>query len=239
MKKVVLAMCVTVLMVCGTTFGEVIFEHVGDVDPQTEGFSVDSGGSGWSVGPVDDGGVAAWRVSDEEDRSQIAYQFPLSDDDRIAMLEGWTLSARLRITTGPNDPVDNAIMFQTRANGRWWRLDFGTDEQNNPLVGLFVPSSPPSEILSGVVQGDGYHTYEIVNEGDPNICKILVDGVTVFTDWTAGPTSRTSAAFGSNNSGNTGLGSANYEFVRLIPEPATIALLAMAVPALLRSRRRA
>jgi len=214
MKKVALALCVTVLM-AGPAFGQVIFEHVGDTDPEDEGFFTDFEGS-YTVGPVDDDGVKAWRISDEGEDDQAAYQWSLTGDDLTGMFEeGWTLTGRLRVTSGPNAPVNNTVMFQVRANGRWWRLDFGTDEENNPLIGIFIPGSDVYTDILDVTPGDGYHTYQIVNEGNPDVSKVLVDGTTVYEDWTGGVTGRTTGAFGSNNSGVVGLGSANYALVRL------------------------
>jgi len=238
MKKTLLAVCVTVLMVGGPAFGQVVFEHVGDLDPLDEGWGPDMEGA-YTVEPVNDGGVLAWRISDEGQDDQVAYWYDVggAQGDMAAM--GWILTGELRVTSGPDAPVNNTVMIQVRANGRWWRLDFGTDAGNNPLIGLFIPGSPTYDGIIAGTQGDGYHTYQIVNTGNPDLCDVVVDGETVYTDWTAGATSRTSMAFGSNNSGIVGLGSANYALVRLelIPEPATIALLAVAAGALLRRRK--
>ena len=85
---------------------------------------------------------------------------------------------------------------------------------------------------------DAYYTVEYAYDAAAGTVDYSIDGV-LQSQHATGALTLTDVRFGSFNADAAGTAVRNFSFMQLeiVPEPATIALLALAVPALLRRRK--
>jgi hypothetical protein len=224
----VIALCLTFQNVNAEL---IIFQHTGNLDPQTTGWNVVGLGGSVSDTPVTNDlglGIDAWSVNDMSTGSTSIWQYekyPNSTIVNSANTNGWSLKSRLRVVNVP-DGVDSSVYFEYATATHRWYLVFGSQADGDPIVRLVTnqPASAPSSyeyILEG--QGAGYHEFDLRFNPANQLSNLYVDGVERITGYPGfaesgyGPL----VGWGGGQSGSTG--HAHYAEVTfsVVPEPST------------------
>ncbi len=223
------------LSLSSPVFGAVIFEHEGDTPPNDAllGDFPTFIGNTSAVGPVDGttdpGGLDAWNI-DTSGNDVAVYQ---ASGDQGDVAAGILLSIELQLLDDA-DPVDIGTQLQIRTGSRIYGMFFGRSG-NDVTVNLlddFVGATV--EAQHTVTDGGGnYNLFQLLvddaGQGELWVNGSKVDGITYdgFAS-NIGPTVLWGDAGGPEN------GNANYAVVRIetgsdavIPEPASLALLAV------------
>ncbi|MBL8291046.1 MAG: hypothetical protein JNN08_04380 [Bryobacterales bacterium] len=164
------------------TFADVVFQHVGNTLPSSEGWmDNDSEVQGDVIrGPVNDGGILAWFVNDNSTdlSSSLRYvQIPSSGVIGQGNTHGWRIRAIIRIVNH-NDEPDYSVHVTYRTGQQTWGMMFGSEPDGDPIVRL-GNSAHASTGIDLVLQGlgDGYHLYELVYDPSSQTADLFVDGV--------------------------------------------------------------
>jgi len=218
-----------------------LFRHVGDADPYLdEAWSQRIVGTGITVGP--EPAEDAWKVADQSSAGGNGYGYflELTEQEQAAALsQGWILQMTLRVEDLPNT-VGGAVGAQVAFPGpmnRIFTLGFGTDQDGNPIAGIYTGSGFTQ---SAPIPGDGYHDYEMIFDPDTQTVDLLADGVEILSNHFGythtGGINR--VLFGANSSADTGTGYYRFVQFQIIPEPSTFVLLGLGGLGLLFGRRR-
>ena len=200
--------------------------YTAPTDPLSEGWSFGGCcGSSKQGSAINDLGLSAWSISGGDIGSQFAYNFgtlSASQQDEIAMT-GFTLTTVARVDLGqsPANDFNNIDIAGAQVDDgrRRWAIDLGIDNNGNTV--LISPDSvdgygPGGSIraygTSYIVNGNAYHTYQLVYNPTTQTADTYVDGVDVIKGY-QGDTSFVSNA-GWGFSGLSG-GIANYHSVQL------------------------
>lgn len=225
---------------------DIIFQHEGNANPTTEGWTHIDSGIGATAGSVtnDQGsGIDAW-FTDDDGLTGQSFEFynqtPTSSQIVAAGSLGWTLRARVRVVDIP-DAVDFSVFAGYRDGSTEWEMIFGSKSNGDPVVRLSTgPNIGPEYILEGS-QG-GYHSYDLVYDPITSSADLFVDGIERISNY-FGRTDGLGATvhFGAGQSDTTGRGNWNqvqWE-VKSIPEPcvATLILVCSLVTMVRRSKR--
>ncbi|MGI9456160.1 MAG: dockerin type I domain-containing protein, partial [Aeoliella sp.] len=188
--------------------------HQGAIDPQSEYWIAQNGGGGVAEnGPIDDGGIAAWRISDQATgggtreawtRSLTGSQLDLVEQ------EGWRMKARLRVTE-TNDLPDGAVELSVFLNSDiGYVVWLGSDANGNAIASEFAGGLGRSATLGG----SGYHYYELVHDPGTDSVDLWADGAVLLEDLATHDLHGNvlnRVLWGANASAATG--AANYSFV--------------------------
>ena len=214
--------CASVFALVSGARGQTIFEHLGNTDPTTEGWTqAGPTVSGISAGPLtNDSGFDAWFVDDNstvQGSSLLYSQVPTDSQIAQASAVGWTLRIRLRVVD-VSDGVDSSVVAEYANGTRRYTIDWGSDSDGDPIILLATDSSEgvftgPSFTLEGT--GGGYHLYELVFDAVAGTADLFVDGIERISDY-AGHTINVAGAgkrviWGGGQSSTIGHG--NYNFV--------------------------
>ncbi len=235
----------------------VLFEHLGAIDPATEGWTPEGNFSGVATGPlIDDAGSGfdAWMVDDNSLTGSGYYDaIPTPAEIVDAATLGWTLSARLRTVQIPDpDPSqqtrplaeDGSPGVVYRDGTRSWHLTFGTESNGDLTVCLQTVSTPGSRVCSAISIPGGafdYHLYSLVFDPSDGLADLFIDGALAFTDYGGSSLAETRVSFGGR--GTPALGQANFNLVRFeinrtaVPEPTTLALMGLGLAGIGYKRR--
>ena len=249
---IVLGVCLAVCV--GVTHGQVVITHTGANDPLDEGWSqnvYDNGGA-WTVtaGPLAPDpafpGVDSWQIS--ADKGEISYAYELTPEQQAAAFaNGFRITGTWRMEWCHEDTNYGGGNFVGARMPEAWvqaRQGYGGDpiDTATRAVKIFDPNWPNSPVVD--LGADGYHTVQYVYDPGDGMVDVYANGALALENvalYAAGNTGTLKVMFGGANAGRDNDGENDYSFVQfeIIPEPATIALLTLAVPVLLRSRRRA
>jgi hypothetical protein len=99
---------------------------------------------------------------------------PTTQDLDLANARGWTLRARLRLPT-KNDALGAGAAVYYNASDRLWTMQFGTDANGRPIVGLRGAQNQSYTIGTDVDNGK-YHDYVLRYDPIAGKATLLVDG---------------------------------------------------------------
>ncbi len=222
----------------------VVALHTGPADPISEGWSQHGfGNSGLFEGTTGD----AWFIDDKSNAfgSSKQYLYNLTEDEQAAADNGWILTTRLNVRTGKEIPppmvdenltaykrIDMAVMIEYINDTTAFRMDFGLDDNNNPVVLLqdgWIGNE--STGISYTVPTAGYHTYSLVFKNDA--ASLFVDDEEVLSGYTGRPESKYQNRVAWGAFFDSSLGGADYQMVSLevappapVPVPGSVFLLA-------------
>lgn len=218
---------------------EIIFEHTGNADPVTEGWTVfDAGGGGQLVGPLTNdagSGLDAWSIRDTSTAlfSTLSYnQTPTPAQLSQASTLGWSYSITIRIPNA-SDLAAASPFASYRDGSRNWQVGFGSEADGDPIVLLFDGggSHPnftgPSYTLQGA--GSTYHEYDLVFNPVADTADLFIDGVERISNFPGYALAATTFGFGNGSSADTGQGNFNSVQFLVVPEPASALLFGLGI----------
>ena len=156
-----------------------VFDHSGNTDPLTEGWSGNGGGP---VANDAGSGFDAWVIDDDSTTGSSAgyFQVPLDSQISQASSLGWRLSARIRLVDIPDMPGGSPALIY-RDDAKTWQIHFGTEADGDPKLDLVtaVVGTLPTGFTSFTLQGggSGYHLYELVFDPVLGSADLFIDGV--------------------------------------------------------------
>ncbi|MBI9016382.1 MAG: PEP-CTERM sorting domain-containing protein [Phycisphaerae bacterium] len=249
MKKM---LCLLALLaINATSYASILFQYdagvnaqigaTGAADPTTQGWTKVAGGGQWNDAfDIGDGG---WMIEDGTNRATTYYERTLTSGQQSVMASSWTMTSTFSMLsdlTGQDGTfLDNWHQDNNNSSGmgfwiengsagyHYW-IRFSVDADN-----LFVYDGTNTHQLT--TDGSGYDvfkTYTINYDGTDAV--LSVDGNDYALD-SHGPGSQDRFIFGLASS--TMYGSAVFNEVTVVPEPATIALLVMGGLTAIRRRR--
>jgi len=210
--KMILTTGICLLVATAATFGQVIAEHVGDTDPETEGFSFSGGGV---TGAISEMGYDAWQINDDSSdepmyRYREAQGYTAELDEAVRTL-GWKLTATLRVVTEME--ASSTVSLHHKFSTNRFSMSLGKSAANELLLRMAYGDAPSATVPD---VGDDYNTIEMIYTPTSDIegtSDILVNGAVVIDDW-PGPGQVEGginyAQFGSGGSTAQGHGSYAY-----------------------------
>ena len=225
---------------------EIVMQHLGANDPTTEGWT--AGGPIQPAGinaPVINElgtGIDAWALGNTEPGSLSRYYVNVLQDldlkiQRNAVQYGWTFKENLRIVNTPDDPsgsVWTVVSMPTQLSQLGnlpiktsFFMYFGAEANGDPIVGFQGTQLGMTFVdLNGL--GGGYHLYELSFNPSTKTTDFYVDGSIVVSDL-AGRLGTNSLIDWGVYPTDTDVGQGNYNLIQLdvVPEPATVVLLAI------------
>jgi hypothetical protein len=216
---------------------EIIFEHTGNADPLTEGWTAfNAGGGGQVVGPLTNdagSGLDAWSMSDTSSAlfTTLSYnQTPSPAQLNQASTLGWSYSVTIRIPNS-SDLAAASPFIAYRDGSRSWQLHFGSEADGDPIVqlhdggGAHPNFTGPTYTLQQA--GSTYHTYALVFDPLDDSADLFVDGVERISDFPGFALAATTFGFGNGSSADTGQGNFNSVQFMIVPEPESALLAAL------------
>lgn len=166
---------------------QVVAEHQGASDPQTEGFTLVTEGTASTGAVMGDGGFDAWQLGST---GLVRYMTgDLSASQKAdALANGWEITLRGRVAGAP-DQRGLVTSNLENVGGRRFDINVGLDANGDTFVRLNdnIITNPQLEgvgstfTLTGA--GDGYHLYELVYDPDLLTADLFVDGVERISDY--------------------------------------------------------
>ncbi len=235
-KALILGTLLVFACMSSAAMASVVALHQGANDPITEGWAGNGfGNAGLSEGARDTGDptTSVWFIDDKSTNfgSSKRYLYYLTDTEKAEAATGWALSARINLLDGSGAPplsgelLENyktpnmAVMVEFATDTTAYRMDFGLDNDNNPVVILQDGwAGDHSTGTNYIVPTGGFHEYTLIFQNDA--ASLLVDGVEVLSGYT-GSTNNVHAnrvAWGAFFDGS--LGGAEYNIVKFETSPA-------------------
>ena len=244
---------VCVLGVAALASGQVLFQHVGANDPETEGWTrnfYDNGGS-WPVEgrPLAPDpsfpGVDAWQI--EADSGEINYFQVVAGEDRTqALTQGFALTATWRMEwCRPEQNFQGNNCLEARLPDRKveMRMGYGDTEDQRAVI-LRDDNWPNSPVVP--LGDDDYYTVKLVYDPGDGMVDLYVNGSLELENASTlqddvDVVDNFWVLWGGCNAGNANDAINDYSSIQfeIIPEPASVAFLILGVPVLLRIRRKA
>ncbi len=215
---------------------------IGD-DPENQGWTR-NGIDGIPTTGVDDGGVLAWKVDDDNEGGGTArsYISPVSLAQHLSGAEnGWKLSGDIRFEEPNPDSIAINMIYGngSRRYIMWLDMDVDGNLLVVPTGGGTLAAGQDGRVTTDGMGDDAYHHYEIVHNPILDQQQLLVDGVLIYEDLNGQANGQNSVTWGSGSSGGRGVGYYNdVKFEILIPEPSSLALCGLVFISLAGLRRR-
>jgi hypothetical protein len=219
-----------------------LFEHHGDTNPTTEGFTGHVVfGAPSTFGPIaNDLGNPAWSVVGTAQSSQYAYTSGALTPSQLADIanHGFTLTivARALLNIAPTYDATHPVAITgggLNTGAQRFDIALGLNASGDTVVFLFTaddaigPGSSlvgagPSYTLTGA--GNGYHNYSLVYNPVTQLADLSVDGITRIQGYTGNTTFKANVGlyFGASSGGQ---GNINFAQVVSVPEPSSVVLL--------------
>jgi hypothetical protein len=217
-----LLLAVVGLVGAPTASAVVVFEHTGATDPTTEGWSAlavpNPPFTDW--GPIfNDGGSGfdAWFIDDDASFGGsflAASAVPSAAHNAIAIADGWTLRARLRVPDASEQGNSSTTVLYSDGADEYLMM-FGSDADSDPLVRLYTGGpggapEGPTFTLEGA--GNGYHLYELIFDPVAGSADLWVDGIERISDYAGVVQPSTRVVWGS--AGSITEGRVHYNLVQ-------------------------
>ena len=225
-RRLFLSLVLTMVACCGTCRAGLIAQHLGSVDPTTEGWTALPGaGGGVVVGPIDDGGTPAWFVDDNSTalNSIYLYEHIISSAEIAAGNSlGWTLSTTVRVAADGSSTLDVTPVVTYRDGVNGWQMNFGLDGSGDTFVKLFTGATTgPVHTIAG---NSTYNTFSLRYDPVAANADLFVNGTEVISDYTGFSNTQTAVLWGAGRSPFTGQGNFNEVSFETVPEPSSISL---------------
>ena len=206
------------------------------MNPIAEGWSANVVSPNSAVPVNGDQGLNAWQVNDVTTLVNVSASYALvvtSEQATSFLTSGWKLSVRVRVVEAP-DTLDSAVASWMQLGSRQWLMDFGSEDNGDQTV----LAGSTSSTYSSVGAGNVYHLYEMIYDPVDQSADIFVDGVERISGYT-GVESQPGNIIGWGSGSSYGIGSGNWNMVavEIVPEPATLSMLALGGLALVRRRK--
>ncbi|MEZ5065948.1 MAG: hypothetical protein R3B81_14540 [bacterium] len=195
------------VLAAGASADTLVGVHSGAADPVTEGWVQDLAGPGTSSGPADDGGTAAWVITDGSQAGGSANWYRWTPDPAhlaAALSSGWRVRAVLRVTNANGAGETQFFGFLTGSVAFQVHLKA---EAGGDVTARLLEGYPPFSGPTFTAVGGGYHTFELVSDGASGTASFLIDGSTVHTGYDGLPfgSAGGGARFGCGTSEATGV----------------------------------
>lgn len=168
------------------------------------------GGHNVSVGPVDDGGVAAWMIDDNIVNNGTARGYLFNQEAQQvadAKAYGWQVDYSVRSVDNP-DSQDLAVSIEVGDDERRWTIAMYQDGNGDTEMWFWdSPLSGPTVTVSGA----GYHDYRMVYDPTDQLVDVFVNDALVYSDWAGNNDAGTQrVVWGANQSAGVGQGNWSY-----------------------------
>jgi hypothetical protein len=223
--------------------GVIVGQHSGAADPASEGWTQLAVGTSVATGPVvgDSGGFDAWSVNDTSTTDSRAYRHALSfADTQQALSQGFIERARLRVVGAPTT-TNGSVALTVLTSLLGFDIKIGCEADGDPILKLQNDSGTTSLTAQGA--GGGYHLFELTYNPATQLADLRLDSQhladyagyhPVFVTIVANPSF---VAFGSQSTNSVGAANYNLAQLELVPEPATLSLVVLAIPVATTLRR--
>ncbi len=242
-RGIALALVLTGLLMTTGARAAVVFSHSGNNDPASEGFTLTTAAnSDAALTPVaNDQGYDAWQIADTTTASFDSSTYnatPSAANHTAAATDGFVLRARIRALAG-GAVSGNAVEYAgdgTNLNVRYL-LNVVVDTDGTAIVTVNVNGTTTFDTGS-----TGYVLYELVYDPGTNNADLYIDGVEQVSDIAPLASLNLNRFYFGDNQSDV-LSSANYNLAefqtgqKLIPEPASLALLGLGTLIAVRRRR--
>jgi hypothetical protein len=197
----------------------VIFQHLGDTDPVSEGWNlnINSGGN-ISVGPITESGsgIDAWHVYDTSTDLNTTggyWQTPSQEQLNQAAL-GWEYTVTVRTFDYSTGFYPYTIFAGFYDKTKDWLMYFYQDSNGNQFVRLAGDSEDSSRTFEVTNNPSAYHTYSLRFNPIENNADLYVDGALAISDFAGRNTSGAAIIqWGAGASNATGKG--HFSLVQL------------------------
>lgn len=208
----------------------VLYEHTGDADPTTEGWTLGPQIGATTLGPINDSGTPAWSIMNSAAGDTGFYRVIPTPAEVSAASFGWSLKVTLRVTASDDAPGGSMLSLY-RDGFRSYQMHFGSAANGDALVVLADNSG--SNSTTGprftVPGGSVYNTFELIYSPGDASADLFVNGVEQLSNYTGFPLSQTLLAWGDGSTRDVPLvpprnySDANYSEVvfSIVPEPTT------------------
>jgi len=233
-----LILCLSIhLAVCPHVAATVLFSHIGDADPLSEGWSLLDGRDAVFLSEVPG---TAWRIRDASSSvgSAILYSNTLEESDAIRASElGWRLTIEARFPDNApaiNFPMGIVAAFDT--GERVFSISFWREADGDPTVGLDAQLAPEFT-LEGVGDSD-FNSYSLQYDPASGLAHLSVNGGSTVATSSGNPRISDPRVFwGAGSDRYQGVGEFSLVDFEIIPEPSAV-LFSMTGLALMLARRR-
>jgi hypothetical protein len=218
-----------------------IFQHVGSNDPTTEGWSEYVFSNGPVAGPVindQNTGIDAWSITGGKSNYLMYYILPNTQELNEAAIYGWTFTVNMSfpvIRSGESLFFDINLPNTSRPVTSTVGYTFTS---NTDLSGhLYLYALQDSTVSIQIQNPTAYHLFQLRFDPNSKSAGLFFDGNSEATNL-VGASGNPTIDWGMNGTGST-TERVNFNLVQfsVVPEPSTLALLAVGAVGLLARRR--